>query len=99
MAVSRIIYQARPEYYQDCLEFVKHTGKVDEQKIRGIEFNIKLKGTTPIEDLVPLTYERPLLKRLLAGVLGEFRMVGHHSMIEFQSCFLCHPRILVVNLS
>lgn len=76
MALTRIIKAGKPEYHEDCLELIKHTGRADEKKIKSLEFSLNLRNLDiPVESLVSPKWNTGLLKRLLARMFQEFRMV------------------------
>jgi len=76
MALLRIIKTGKPDdYFQDCQELIKHTGKADEEKIRFLEYSVKLADREAPVVFNSSELSKRLLKRLLARALQEFRDV------------------------
>lgn len=89
MALLRILKWKKPDYYQDCLELIKHTGKFDETMLRVFRFWVELgESDLPIEEVVPddLT-DVEILGKMLERVLLEFRTVSLKKSIRH--CYYC----------
>lgn len=78
MALLRILTWKKTNYFEDCLELIKHTGKYNETGVRTLKVWLELlTGDIPIEEIIPddLT-DVDLLKNVLDRLLIEFRTVS-----------------------
>jgi hypothetical protein len=84
MAIIRIIKNGKPdEYFKDCLELIKHTGRADEEKVQFLEYTMRLLDPNfSTDNLFSPKMSTRLLKRLLVRTLQEFRNVRKWSIIQ-----------------
>jgi len=77
MAIGRILKSKENNHYEDCVELLKHTGRVRLEELPVIKFTYDLFDLTiPIDDVIPDNLDKSTAQSMLSRCIAHFDVSG-----------------------